>query len=58
VKLLLSLVLGKSLFSLPLVLVVPAADFSISQGIGQTCAELFAREGAHVVVTDIDASKC
>ncbi|CAO3614813.1 unnamed protein product [Cunninghamella echinulata] len=27
------------------------------QGIGKSCAELFAREGALVVVTDIDASK-
>ncbi|KAL0095647.1 hypothetical protein J3Q64DRAFT_1711653 [Phycomyces blakesleeanus] len=27
------------------------------QGIGKSCAELFAREGAFVVVTDIDAAK-
>ncbi|KAI8967640.1 hypothetical protein BDF20DRAFT_900410 [Mycotypha africana] len=27
------------------------------QGIGKSCAEVFAREGAFVVVTDIDASK-
>lgn len=29
----------------------------ISQGIGKSCAEIFAREGALVVVTDIDAGK-
>ncbi|ORZ06878.1 hypothetical protein BCR42DRAFT_456216 [Absidia repens] len=28
-----------------------------AQGIGKSCAELFAREGAYVVVTDIDAEK-
>lgn len=28
-----------------------------SQGIGKSCAELFAREGAMVTVTDIDAGK-
>ncbi|CAO3590327.1 unnamed protein product [Absidia cylindrospora] len=28
-----------------------------AQGIGKSCAELFAREGASVVVTDIDAEK-
>jgi len=27
------------------------------QGIGKSCAELFAREGAYVVITDIDAGK-
>ncbi|CAO3591819.1 unnamed protein product [Absidia cylindrospora] len=27
------------------------------QGIGKSCAELFAREGASVVVTDIDVEK-
>lgn len=31
--------------------------FFFSQGIGKSCAEYFAREGALVVVTDIDAGK-